>query len=278
MNSKAEVEAIPVKRTLSGTVLVRDVADVTDSSMPETYDRYKMRRVVSMTANIEGEDLGRTTARLDEAVKKAGAPPTAVQVEVRGQAAPMKEIFNSLFLGLVLAVVAIFLLLTGYFQSIRLAIIAVSAVPAVILGVVLALWLTRTTLNLQSFMGAIMAIGVAISNAILLVTFADQHWREGMSARDAAVAGARGRMRPILMTSSAMVAGMLPMALAFHEGSEQTAPLGRAVIGGLLASVLATLLVLPAVFAFVQGRFKPKSVSLDPEDANSPYHAEDGQS
>jgi multidrug efflux pump subunit AcrB len=278
MNSKAEVEMIPVKSTSTGSVLVRDVAEVTDSTIPEAYDRFQMRRVVGMTANIEGEDLGRTTARLDDAVKKAGAPASdAVKVEVRGQAAPMKEIFNSLFLGLVLAVVAIFLLLTGYFQSIRLALIAVSALPAVIAGVFLALWLTRTTLNLQSFMGAIMAIGVAISNAILLVTFADKHWREGMSARDAAVAGARGRMRPILMTSSAMIAGMLPMALAIHEGSEQTAPLGRAVIGGLAASVVATLFVLPAVFTWMQGWYKPKSVSLDPGDPASAYFVENYQ-
>jgi multidrug efflux pump subunit AcrB len=277
MNSKAEVEAIPVKRTSSGTILVRDVADVTDSSMPGEYDRLQMRRVVTMTANIEGEDLGRTATRLDEAVAKAGQSPPGVKVEVRGQAAPMKEMFRGLGLGLILAVVAIFLLLTGYFQSIRLAIVAVSAVPAVIVGVILALWLTRTTLNLQSFMGAIMAIGVAVSNAILLVTFADQHWREGMSARDAAVAGARGRVRPILMTTSAMIAGMLPLALALHEGGEQMAPLGRAVIGGLLASVFATLFVLPAVFAWMQGWFKPRSVSLDPSDPASPHHVENAQ-
>ncbi|HLW67592.1 MAG TPA: efflux RND transporter permease subunit [Gemmataceae bacterium] len=274
MNSKAEVEAIPVKRTSSGTVLVRDVADVIDSTMPEEYDRYQMRRVVSMTANIEGEDLGRVTTRLEDAIKKAGQPPQAVEVEIRGQVAPMNEMSRGLLLGLALAVVAIFLLLTGYFQSIRLAMIAVSALPAVILGAFLALWLTRTTLNIQSFMGTIMAVGVAVSNAILLVTFADQHWREGMSARDAAVAGARGRMRPILMTSSAMIAGMLPMALAIHEGSEQTAPLGRAVIGGLAASVVATLFVLPAVFTWIQGWYKPKSVSLDPGDQQSAYFVE----
>jgi len=128
----------------------------------------------------------------------------------------------------------------------------------VVAGVVLALRLTGTTVNLQSFMGSIMAIGVAVANAILLVTFAERHRREGAAdAPEAAVEGARGRLRPILMTSCAMIAGMVPMGLGLSEGSEQTAPLARAVIGGLAAATLATLIVLPAVFALVQAEDGP---------------------
>ena len=132
------------------------------------------------------------------------------------------------------------------------------------------LWLTGTTLNIQSFMGAIMAIGVAVANAILLVTFAERHRRDGMGrAGQAAVEGAQSRLRPILMTSCAMIAGMVPMALGLGEGGEQTAPLGRAVIGGLVAATLATLVVLPTVFALVQGRAGTLSPSLDPDDPES---------
>ncbi len=167
----------------------------------------------------------------------------------------MEEILRGLAIGLAMSIVVILLLLTANFQSVRLALVVVSTTPAVVAGVVVMLWLTGTTINLQSFMGAIMAIGVAVANAILLVTFAERHRREeGPEADTAAVEGATGRLRPILMTSCAMIAGMVPMALGWSEGGEQTAPLGRAVIGGLAAATLATLIVLPTVFALVQGR------------------------
>src|SRR5437764_2680845 len=177
--------------------------------------------------------------------------------------------FRGLGLGLGLAVAVIFLLLTAYFQSPRLALVVVSTAPAVVAGVALALLATGTTLNIQSFMGAIMAVGVAVANAILLVTFAERARRAGGDAVTAAVEGARHRLRPILMTSCAMIAGMVPMALGLGEGGEQTAPLGRAVIGGLLVATFATLFVLPSVFAVVQGRGSVASVSLDPDDPES---------
>jgi multidrug efflux pump subunit AcrB len=156
----------------------------------------------------------------------------------------------------------------------------VAAVPAVLLGVVVTLLATQTTLNIQSFMGAIMAIGVAVANAILLVTFAERYRMEGQTAVQAAVTGARTRVRPILMTSLAMVAGMVPMALGLGEGGDQTAPLGRAVIGGLLASTVATLTLLPAVFALFMGAASTTSASLSPTDPASRYYVanpENGQ-
>jgi multidrug efflux pump subunit AcrB len=129
--------------------------------------------------------------------------------------------------------------------------------------------MTGTTMNIQSYMGAIMSIGVAVANAILLVTFAERSRLVGATAAAAAVHGAQSRLRPILMTSLAMIAGMLPLAIGFGEGGEQTAPLGRAVVGGLAAATFATLWVLPAVFAIVQAGAHRNSASLDPDDVDS---------
>jgi multidrug efflux pump subunit AcrB len=149
--------------------------------------------------------------------------------------------------------------------------VVISSVPAVLVGAILMLLLTGTTLNLESFMGTIMAIGVAVANAILLVTFAEQNRRRGADAVSAGRAAAAERLRPVLMTSMAMIAGMLPMALAIGQGSEETAPLGRAVIGGLVAATLATLFLLPTVFGIAQKHASLTSPSLDPEDPESPF-------
>jgi len=169
------------------------------------------------------------------------------------------------------AVLVVFLLLSANFESMRLSFVVVSTIPIVLCGVILGLLATGTTLNVQSFMGAILAIGVALANAILLVSFAEGYRREGMPASDAAVRAAQTRLRPVLMTSLAMTAGMLPMALALGEGAEATAPLGRAVIGGLVVATIATLTILPLVFAMVQGGRSVASVSLDPDDPESRY-------
>jgi multidrug efflux pump subunit AcrB len=165
----------------------------------------------------------------------------------------------------------------------RLALVVVLTAPAVLAGVACALWATQTTLNIQSFMGAITAVGVAVANSILLVTFAERARRDGATAVDAAIDGAQHRLRPILMTTCAMVAGMIPLASALGESGEQTAPLGRAVIGGLIAATLTTLFIVPSIFAIIQRRAAAASVSLDPDDAESPHfdarsvnHAKDG--
>ena len=186
---------VPVKQTPSGQLLLRDVADVSEGTQPGEYDRLNLRRFISLTANIEGSDLGRVATDIERALDRAGQPPRGVRVDVRGQVEPMRQMFRGLAVGLALSVVAIFLLLTAYFQSPRLALVAVAAVPAVLAGVAVCPWLTDTTLNIQSFMGAIMAIGVAVANAILLVTFAERHRRgeAGPGAAAAAVEGARHR-------------------------------------------------------------------------------------
>jgi multidrug efflux pump subunit AcrB len=183
----------------------------------------------------------------------------------------LQQIFGELAIGLLAAIGVILLLLTANFQSLRLALIVLSTTPAVLAGSVLMLLVTGTTLSLESFMGTIMAIGVAVANAILLVSFAEQNRLRGAPASEAARAAATERLRPVLMTSVAMIAGMIPMALAFGRGAEETAPLGRAVIGGLAVATIATLFLLPMVFGLAQRNASMKSRSLDPQDPDSQW-------
>ena len=266
MTSIQDVEHIPITLGAAAHPLIGDVAQVGYGNVVGEYHRLNGQRMVTLTANVSGEDLGRVSQQLDEALKHVGTPPRGVNVTVRGQIGPMKQTLTNLGTGLLLAVVVIYLLLAANFQSLRLSFVVLSTMPAVICGVLFMLLITRTTLNIQSFMGAIMAIGVAVANAILLVTFAEEYRRRGNASMDAATQAAKARMRPILMTSMAMIAGMIPMALGIGEGSQQTAPLGRAVIGGLLFATAATLLILPLVFAMIQERARTASPSLDPDD------------
>jgi len=277
MASTEDVLAVPLSSSgHSGSAerspLLRDVAEVGSSKTMGQIDRYNMQRVVSVTANTHGVALGQVADQVRAAIQKAGTPPRGATVSVKGQIPSFEETVSGLRLGLLLSIAVIFLLLVANFQSFRLAMAVVSTIPAVIGGVVLMLLLSGTTLNVQSFMGAIMSIGIAVANAILLVTFAEMSRREGRSVGDAAVAGAKGRLRAILMTAAAMIAGMAPIAFGFSEGSEQTAPLGKAVIGGLLAATAATLLVLPAVYALLQRRAGSQSASLHPHDPESRYY------
>ncbi|MGE3778309.1 MAG: efflux RND transporter permease subunit [Pirellulaceae bacterium] len=267
--------SIPLKRTPSGQVLIRDIADLRRGTMPGQYDRYNMRRQVSLTANIAGADLGTVSREVAAALERAGEPPRGAQVEVRGQIPPLREMQSGLTTGLGMAVLVVFLLLAANYQSIRLSLVTVSTIPAVMAGVVLMLFATGTTLNVQSFIGSIMAIGVAMANAILVVTFAEQRRQAGASAFEAALEGASSRLRAILMTSLAMTAGMLPMALGLGEAGQHNAPLGQAVVGGLIAATVATLFVLPGFFAVFQGRAARTSASLDPSDRHSSHFQPD---
>jgi multidrug efflux pump subunit AcrB len=271
MDSLEEVANLPIARRPGQQIDLRDVATVTEGTALGEYDRYNMQRMLTLSANVAGEDLGRAAAQVRKAVSDAGKPPERVNVTLRGQVQPMTEMFDGLRTGLLVAIGVILLLLTANYQSWRLSLSVALTIPAVVAGVVMALWVTRTTLNIQSFMGAIMAIGVAVANAILLVTFAERSRAEGYDPTEAAILGATSRLRPILMTSLAMIAGMIPMALGLGESGEQTAPLGRAVIGGLAGATCATLLVLPAIFATLQTRRARVSQSLDPDDPQSAH-------
>ncbi|HTL16822.1 MAG TPA: efflux RND transporter permease subunit, partial [Patescibacteria group bacterium] len=266
MNTVEEAQNLPITYSEGKPVLLRNIAKVTEGTAIGEYDRYNMQRTISVTANLSGADLGTVTKKVAQALKQLGDPPPKVTVTVRGQIVPLEQMLNGLKTGLLMAVVVIFLLLAANFQSLKLSFVVISTTPAVIAGVVVALWITHTTINIQSFMGAIMAVGVAVANAILLVTFAERSRMDGKAADAAGVEGAQTRLRPILMTSIAMIAGMLPMALGLGETGGQTAPLGRAVVGGLSAATLATLIILPSVFAIIQVRAHRRSVSLEPDD------------
>jgi multidrug efflux pump subunit AcrB len=266
-----DLRVVPVSGDRGSHAMLGDVAKIENATVVGEYDRINGERMVTLTANVAGQDLGRTVGQVDAAIARAGAPPRGAAIAVRGQIAAMRETFTNITAGLAVAVVVIFLLLAANFQSLRLAFVVVSTVPAVLMGVVLMLAVTRTTLNVQSFMGAIMAIGVAVANAILLVTFAEQARVHGTLPLQTAIDAARSRMRPVLMTSAAMIAGMIPMALALGEGAEATAPLGRAVIGGLAAATVATLIVLPSVYSLAQQSARVGSPSMDPDDPASAY-------
>ncbi|MGH9355068.1 MAG: efflux RND transporter permease subunit, partial [Terriglobia bacterium] len=273
MSSAGDLADLPLMQGgRSNHPTLGDVANLSYGTVTGEYDRYDMQRMLSLIANVEGEDLGRAASQIDAAIQRAGAPPRGVTVQVRGQITPMRQTLRNLGVGLAFAIVVIFLLLSANFQSLRLALVAVSTTPAVICGVILILFATGTTMNLESFMGAIMALGISVSNSILLVTFAEAHRRAGRtSATEAALHGGSTRLRPILMTSLAMIAGMVPMALALGSGGHQTASLGLAVIGGLAASTVATLVILPAIFSMAQEHASVESASLDVSDPNSRY-------
>lgn len=262
-----DLQNVPVSAEGGKTVLLRNLADVAPGTAVGTYERYNLARVVSITANIHGADLGHAIRAIRKAIADVGPPPDAkTRLDLRGQVVPFQQLMDGFSAGLLIAVVVIFLMLAANFESLRLSFAVISTVPAVLTGVVLALWVTGTTLNIQSAMGAIMAIGVAVANAILLVTFAERAHIGGADVLNAAVEGARSRLRPILMTSCAMIAGMMPLALGLGEGGEQTAPLGRSVVGGLALGTVATLFVLPVVFVLVRRKTSTHSSSLDPDD------------
>ena len=272
MASADDIRNLPVMANGAPRPLLGDIADVKFGTTLGEVDRYNMQRVVSLTANIHGSVLSDVARQVRAALQRVGAPPRGVSVNLRGQVPPLEETVSGLQIGLLLSVVVIFMLLAANFQSIRLALAVLLTVPAVICGVVLMLLFTGTTLNVQSFMGAIMAIGVSVANSILFVTFAEMSRKDGAASVDAALHGGQGRLRAILMTASAMIAGMLPMALALGQGGELNAPLGRAVIGGLAAATVTTLFFLPAMYSLLQKRAAHASPSLNPFDPSSKYY------
>ncbi len=274
MTSKADMLSVPmIPGQLRPTL--GDVATLRSTTIPGEYDRIGPRRIITVSANIAGQDLGTATKAVQQAINQAGTPPKGSVVEVRGLAQLLQETLSSLQTGLGLAIVVIFLLLAANYQSFKVAGVVLVTVPAVLAGSLALLLATGQTLNLQSYMGLIMSVGVSVANAVLVITNAETLRLRYRDAVAAARAAGAARLRPILMTSIAMMAGMLPMASGLGESGEQTAPLGRAVIGGLLASTVAALFILPIAFAAVQRKTTFTSVSLDPDDQNSPVY--DGQ-
>ncbi len=268
MNTMDELKEIPLLKGQS-TPTLADVAHFKVIYSPGEYDRSGPRRFLTVSANIYKKDLGTATADVQKAMTSLGAPPKGLVAELKGMSSLLTETMSSLQSGLAFAVLVIFLLLAANYQSFKLSLTVLSTVPAVILGSLTALLLTGSTLNLQSYMGMIMSTGVSVANAILIVTNGEKLRLEFKDATRASITSAAIRLRPILMTSFAMMAGMVPMASGMGEAGEQTAPLGRAVIGGLFASTLAALFILPLVFAWVQDKTTYESPSLMPEETTA---------
>jgi multidrug efflux pump subunit AcrB len=267
MNSLDALQETPLVKGQPRPVL-SEVATLSIDSLPGEYDRSGPRRFVTISANIYKKDLGTATRAVQKAIKEAGTPPTGLITEVKGMSSLLTETLSSLQTGLLAAIAVILLLLAANYQSFGLSVTVLATVPAVLLGAMLMLLATGATLNLQSYMGIIMAVGVSVANAILIVTNAETLRIEYKDPFKAATVAASIRLRPILMTSLAMIAGMIPMASGMGEAGDQSAPLGRAVIGGLAASTFAALFIVPLVYGWIQQKTSFKSVSLLPEDAN----------
>jgi multidrug efflux pump subunit AcrB len=271
MKSAETLAHLPVMPTGDSRPLLEDIATVAPGKTYGEFDHLNNQRSLDVVANIAGRDYGQSATEVENALAAVGPPPRGTSVAIRGQLEQMLASLASLREGLLLSVVVILLLLAANFESWRDALIAVSAVPGVLVGVVLILFVTGSTLNVQSFIGAIMAIGISVANAVLLVSFARERRRAGDEPAAAVSAAARARLRPVLMTTLAMIAGMIPMASGIGAAGQQTSPLGQAVIGGLIASIAATLLVLPAVFVLLSREGPAESDSLDPDDPDSRY-------
>jgi multidrug efflux pump subunit AcrB len=267
MNSMEELQSVPL---VSGQVrpVLGDIATMTIDTVPGEFDRSGPRRFITISANLYHKDLGAATDAVQKTIDELGKPPAGLVPEIKGMSSLLTETLDSLQSGLLAAIVVILLLLAASYQSFPLSFCVLSTVPAVLLGSLVMLLITGATLNLQSYMGIIMSIGVSVANAILIVTNAESLRLQYKDPFRAAVVSAGIRMRPILMTSLAMIAGMIPMASGLGEAGDQSAPLGRAVIGGLIFSTLAALLIVPLVYGWIQQKKSFNTVSLFPGDEN----------
>ncbi|MGJ1362093.1 efflux RND transporter permease subunit [Sphingobacterium spiritivorum] len=272
LTSGDELANIPLSKNSDRPVL-GDVATITPvKTMGESYNDGTMG-YTTVTANLHQADLARAKKDVELAIASLGELPKGINIKLAGMAPVLDDTFNSLLSGLLIAVIVIFLMLTANFQSFKVSFVILTTVPFVVLGSLLLLRLTGSTLNLQSFMGIIMSVGVSIANAVLLINNAETLRLQTGDATTSALQAANLRMRPIIMTTLAMVAGMLPMAIGFGEGGDQVSPLGRAVVGGLFASTFSVLILLPLLFSWIQQKSSITSVSLDPEDESSIHYS-----
>jgi multidrug efflux pump subunit AcrB len=246
--------------------VLADVADFTVTTSPGEFDRTGPRRFVTVSANLYKKDLASASRDIQKIINSLGTPPKGLVTGLTGMSGLLVETLGSLQTGLAFAVLVILMLLSANYESFKLGLTVLTTVPAVLLGSLSILLICGDTLNLESYMGIIMSIGVSVANAILIVTNAEQLRIKYKSAEKAAITAAGLRLRPILMTSFAMIAGMIPMASGIGEAGEQTAPLGRAVIGGLAASIFAALFILPLIFTWAQKNTGFKDNSLMPKE------------
>jgi len=230
--------------------LLDAVTKVTPVASPTEVDHYQIRRVIDIYVNPAGEDLGSLANRIRRVL--AGTTlPAGIVANMRGMVQGMQQSFTSFALGLILALVLLYLILVAQFRSFLDPLLILLAVPTGLTGVLVALFITGTTLNVQSLMGVLMMVGMVVSNSILIVEFTHRLQDDGMPVLDAVVTSCRIRLRPILMTSLATIFGLMPMALKLGTGSEAYAPLARAIIGGLTVSVALTVFIVPAAYLIV---------------------------
>jgi len=248
----------------NGVIRLDQVATIEQSTGPSTINREELERRVNVTANIEGVNLGDVTPQI-QAIVDAMSVPTGYSVSQGGEAEDLAETGTAAGSALLLAIVFIYLVLASQFGSFLQPFAIMAALPLSLIGVVLGLLVGGSTLNMMSMIGFIMLMGLVVKNAILLVDNANQHVRQGWNLFDALVEAGSTRFRPIIMTTLAMIFGMLPLALSLHEGSGQNAPMAHAVIGGLLSSTALTLVVVPVMLTYIDGfgrfvgRFLPKA-------------------
>jgi multidrug efflux pump subunit AcrB len=264
------------------TQILSGVASIHPSSSPEQINHYTVQRVIDVDANVEERDLGAVATDIQRKIDGLGKLPPGMKVTLRGQNQVMQGSFRSLGLGLILAALLVYCLMVILFQSWLDPFIIMVAVPGALVGILWMLAFTHTTINVESLMGSIMAVGIAVSNSILLVSFANdlRVEKEGISPLDAALEAGKTRLRPVIMTALAMIIGMIPMALGLGEAGEQNAPLGRAVIGGLALATIATLFIVPVVYASLRVKLPNKHVMeqqfLDEEKEGQAGHDSHG--
>jgi len=254
IKSLQDLEQIPIRSPngLTATNLGA-VVHIAPMKSPTEVDHYQLRRVIDVYVSSSGQDLGGLASRVDRIIANQHLPEN-LHVTVRGSVEGMRQSFTSFGIGLILSIILVYLILMAQFSSFIDPLVILLAIPPGITGVILLLLATETTLNVMSLMGVIMMTGIVVSNSILIVEFARKLRGEGMAIREAVAMSCRVRLRPVLMTSLATILGMIPMALALEPGSEQYAPLARAIIGGLTVSVIVTVFVVPAAYLWVHGK------------------------
>jgi multidrug efflux pump subunit AcrB len=285
ISSLQQLDNVPVHGTGSSQILA-NLASIQRGSEPAVVNHYNIRPVIDVYANVQGRDLGAVSRQVNDLVKKAqGDLPKGAEMIVRGQVKTMNDSFVGLGAGLLGAIVLVYLLMVVNFQSWSEPFIIIMALPGALAGICWMLFLTGTTLSVPALMGAIMCIGVATANSILVISFAKEKHAESGDAHAAVLEAGATRLRPVIMTALAMIIGMVPMSLGLGEGGEQNAPLGRAVIGGLIVATVATLFFVPVVYSIVRGggkqqaggghaARKKKPKDEQPEDApGHPAHA-----
>jgi hydrophobic/amphiphilic exporter-1 (mainly G- bacteria), HAE1 family len=250
----ADLTAIPLRSPhRAEPVRLSEVTRISTFNAPTEVDHYQLRRVVDIYVGLASEDLGRVATKIDDIIA-ATTLPEGVRVDLRGMVQGMRESFRSFGVGLLLAVLLLYLILVAQFESFVDPLIILLAVPLGLTGVLMLLYLAGTTLNVQSLMGVVMMVGIVVSNSILIVEFTHRLIRDGATVREAVAAACRIRLRPVLMTSLATIIGLMPMALKLGTGSESYAPLAQSIIGGLLVSLIFTVFLVPAAFLLIYGR------------------------